>query len=800
MTSRHKRELEQLFLELCDADTIKRKVILDQQFAVKDEKRQQLEALLAVNQSTPDILRQVPELGRAALAELVTTTQIDDASPAKGALLGTGERVANYTILDMLSHSGMSVVYLAKHDVLPHRLVALKWLPNIDGDHVRRFLREGNATDLCRHDNIVVLHEMGVHDGHPYIVFEYLRGKTLRQWMAEQAWPLSRAQVRDIILPVMRALMCAHALDVVHRDLKPENIMITESNDVKVLDFGIAKMLSNQYATTISVDMADSLTEQTQRGILIGTPPYMSPEQWGADSIDYRTDIWAVGILLHELVTGRHPLDPLDRARLHSVLDLDLPMPPVTDVPPGLEGFVDIIHGCLVKRKRYRIQTASELYGRLLHVCPPDAGGSRAVANDTEPAPATPDNAREGTVPGHRGPAPDPFFREMVTALLLSSELPVNASLRDQHRPRACLEGFRILCVDDEHESRSHLERSLGVRNHVKTAANAYEALEQLSVQSFDIMIADENMPGLTGTQLAMQVGTRFPGLPIVLLTGFDDNPEVMDSLRSASSPVIDVMAKPVNTAALEERILDACDVGFGLAVRKGWRDYWATLPVLLECRRIIRGFTHKFGTNNVFETALREKMMECVHGFARNVTLGEPGYQAAASLRTSLVRIRQLMVRVHVGKSQGLAKYLESMTKDFSVQWPHIALCVDAASPFAALDGLADIQTLLILGAIELVDNAREALGACGQIRVQLEKLACSHAVVLKVCNNGPAIPAEIAARLFEEGVSTKGPGRGIGLAIVKGLARFFQGEVRLLQHEGVSFLMTVPLPDEAR
>jgi serine/threonine protein kinase/two-component sensor histidine kinase len=767
MSSRRHREFEQMVYELYDLDPDERRRVLDDRYGPDDEQRQKIEAFLErQKESTIEILRKRPAL-----------RPCDDVEALERVLLpATGDRIANYQILRELGRGGMGAVYLAWDDTLG-REVAMKWLLSANREVVRRFMDEARATARCRHENIVVIHEVREHAGHPFIVFEYLEGKTLRQWMEEQKKPLSLTQVLDIILPVVRALACAHEMGIVHRDLKPENIMITESGagtrTVKVLDFGIAKILSDAYATTMSMGLSEPPLTQTEKGMILGTLPYMSPEQWGAATIDHRTDIWAVGILLHELVAGRHPLGPLELEKLQSVVaNLDVPMPRLTTVEPELAVLVEIINECLMKRKHDRIQAASALYKRLERV---GRVARRPTGGDTT------------------------SLRETITALLLNLDTPA-APTQVKQRARSSLEGFSILCVDDEDGSRNLLERLLGSDNHVTTARNAYEALERLRGQAFDIMITDENMPGPTGTQLAMQVGKQYPDLPVVLLTGYDDNPGVTESLTSPDFPVVDLIPKPYKTQELKERIFEACDATFGEVVQQTWPDYWATKPVLLGCRRIIRGFMQRFGAPDVFQTALRHKVKECVHSYARNVVAGEPGYRSAAALRVSLARIRQLMERVHVGESLGLVGYLESMKHDFADEWPHIGLNVDISSPFDTLDGLADIQTLLILSAIELVDNARDMLESQGQIRVQLRKLTCTRAVLLKVWSNSPAIPAEVAERIFDESVTTKGPGRGRGLAIVKAMVKRFGGEIRLVQHDGISFLVTIPLPDEMR
>jgi serine/threonine protein kinase len=785
MDSGRRRDLERLFLEVCDLPQDERQKVLDRN-CVDPELRRKLEAFLNETVSSEflaPVLR--PDRGLRELVRAITHPEHDGVArtvpegvaPPRSVphplCADQITRIAKYTILRELGRGGMGVVYLA-HDDRLRRNVAIKWLISTERELVHRFIDEARATASCRHDNIVVIHEVDEHEGHPYIVFEYLRGRTVRQWMRDQDQPLSLVQVLDIVTPVVRALECAHSMRVIHRDLKPENIMITEAGAVKVVDFGIAKVLSNAYVTTRHPGSPESHLTRTQKGTLIGTMPYMSPEQWGADDIDHRTDIWAVGILLHELLTGRHPLAPIDDIeKLRAVGDLNLPMPRLTDVDPSLSVLAEITNDCLEKRKQFRISTASDLLDRLER-----ARGSRSRASTPLPTKIS--------------------FQEVIAALLLSPDLPSLFPTQVKPGTRPGLEGYRILCVDDEPVSCDLLKKNLGTENHVETAANYYEALELLRNQPFDVMLTDNAMPGRTGAELALQAGMEYPDLAVILVTGFDDSPAVMESLESPDSPIVDIIPKPWASVDLQRRILEACDPTFSAVVRQAWPDYWATKPVLLKCRRIIRGFMRKFGGSDIFQTALRHKMKERVHAFARDTIFGQPGASAAASLRVSLARIWRFMERVQVGATKGLIRYLESMNRDLADDSPRIDFSIDVVPPISILERLPDIQTVLTLSAIELVDNAKDALGSKGQIRVHLRERSCTRAMLLKVWCDGPPIPSEVEARIFEEGVSTKGPGRGLGLSIVKAMVKRFRGEVQLLQHDGVSFLVTVPLPDD--
>jgi serine/threonine protein kinase len=255
----------------------------------------------------------------------------DPAGPTPGKA-PDGRYIQQYELIRELGRGGMGVVHLAR-DLQLGRLVAVKMLTRPGaGVHRDRFLAEARATARCRHENIVVIHDMGVHDDQPYLVLEYLRGQTLRQSMDARLGgafdvhdssgsfgrppaPLAPGRVAEIMVPVVRALVCAHGMGIIHRDLKPANIMLTEEGVTKVLDFGVAKIGAARDDGIEGADASEELLELTSLGARLGTLPYMSPEQMVGDLVDHRTDVWAIGIIMFELVTGAHPLAPLSPAR-----------------------------------------------------------------------------------------------------------------------------------------------------------------------------------------------------------------------------------------------------------------------------------------------------------------------------------------------------------------------------------------------------------------------------------------------------------------------------------------------------
>lgn len=293
-----------------------------------------------------------------------------DDGPLAGTLLG------KYELLRELGRGGMGTVFLAQ-DTQLGRLVAIKFLNVESPSLIARFIAEARTTAQCNHENIVILYEAGEHDGKPYMVLEYIEGKSLASLREPseiagvdyQPWSVERSV--EFIVPVLRALERAHAMGIVHRDLKPHNVMLTNSGSVKVVDFGVAKVLAedNDDGPSDGKFTLDDRSQLVTRG-LVGTPSYMSPEQIGERNVDARTDIWAIGIILWELLTGQHPLAPLSIIKLEKVAYLDIPMPRMSELHPELGELASIVDGCLVKNVDERIPSASHLLGLLEPLMP----------------------------------------------------------------------------------------------------------------------------------------------------------------------------------------------------------------------------------------------------------------------------------------------------------------------------------------------------------------------------------------------------------------------------------------------
>ncbi|WP_434425793.1 nSTAND1 domain-containing NTPase [Nannocystis pusilla] len=301
-------------------------------------------------------------LGRAT----APLTQPQAAAGARAELsLGPGSWLKHYEIIRELGRGGMGRVFLAR-DTRLARLCAIKLLHAWGGERAGRFLAEARATARCQHEHIVGVYEVDEVQGCPYMVLEYLDGRTLRAWLDERE-PLSPRQAAERLLPVVRALECAHAMGIVHRDLKPENVLVGDAGQVKVLDFGVAKRLAGDPASWLVTDGAGGPGDgHTLDGACVGTPAYMSPEQWLGRPVDARTDIWAAGVVLHELLTGVHPLAPLSAARLAGVRDLATPMPSLAAARPDLGPIADLVDACLAKDPERRLASADLLLRALV--------------------------------------------------------------------------------------------------------------------------------------------------------------------------------------------------------------------------------------------------------------------------------------------------------------------------------------------------------------------------------------------------------------------------------------------------
>ena len=271
---------------------------------------------------------------------------------APGAILG------QYEILSPLGAGGMGEVYRAR-DTRLDREVAIKVLPECltsDPDRLLRFEHEARAAAALNHPNILAVYQMATHESVPYMVSELLEGETLRERLDRGPLPLRKAI--DYGVQVAHGLAAAHEKSIIHRDLKPENLFISKDGRAKILDFGLAKIVQPQEAAS---DLDPTAMMHTDPGLVGGTVGYMSPEQVRRQAIDHRSDIFALGAILHEMVTGKRTFRKLTSADTISAILNEEP-PSITRVaphtPPALQR---IVQRCLEKNREQRFQSASDL-------------------------------------------------------------------------------------------------------------------------------------------------------------------------------------------------------------------------------------------------------------------------------------------------------------------------------------------------------------------------------------------------------------------------------------------------------
>jgi serine/threonine protein kinase/Tol biopolymer transport system component len=337
MTPERWQQIREVLEKALDLAPVKRSAFLEQACAADSSLRQEVETLLA---SSDDV--------RSSFLQ----------SSAPRVTLTTGTRLGEYEVKSLLGSGGMGEVYRA-HDARLGRDVAIKILPpsfSANPDRLRRFEQEARAAAALNHPNILAVFQMGTYEGAPYLVSELLDGETLREQFKHGR--LSVRKTIDYGMQIARGLAVAHEKGIVHRDMKPENLFVTKDGRLKILDFGLAKLTQPQ---PDSDHKLPTLTGETEAGVVMGTVGYMSPEQVLGQSVDYRTDIFAFGAILYEMLAGKRAFEkPTSPETMTAILNDDPPgiSQVATNTPPALQR---VVHRCLEKNREQRFQSASDL-------------------------------------------------------------------------------------------------------------------------------------------------------------------------------------------------------------------------------------------------------------------------------------------------------------------------------------------------------------------------------------------------------------------------------------------------------
>jgi len=347
MTPDRWQQIEKIYHSALELEESQRVAFLEKACAGDEALRQEVESLLRSQQSGE---RFIEEPALEVAAKMM-------AQEAPQSLLG--QQIGSYKILSLLGVGGMGEVYRAK-DTRLGREVAVKVLPSAfsaEPDRLSRFEQEARAAGRLNHPNILAIYDVGTYEGCPYIVSELLEGETLRARMKGTA--LSPRKAIEYALQIARGLAAAHEKGIVHRDLKPENVFLTKDGRVKVLDFGLAKLLPKLNAAVDS-DLS-TLTLKTGPGTVMGTMGYMSPEQVRGEAADHRSDLFTFGAILYEMLSGQPAFQGKSAIEsMSAILKEEPPELPKTNpnIPPSLE---HIVRRCLEKTPEQRFQSASDL-------------------------------------------------------------------------------------------------------------------------------------------------------------------------------------------------------------------------------------------------------------------------------------------------------------------------------------------------------------------------------------------------------------------------------------------------------
>ena len=338
---------EELFHEAVGMNAEERDIYLAQACSEDDSLRSEVESLLLAFEKQHEFMEQPAfSLGMKVMSEKSKEESL------------AGKLIGPYRILKLLGKGGMGEVYLAEDTTLD-RKVALKFLSNNvinDAWARRQLLKEAQAIARLDHPNICSVHGFEGYDGYSFMVMQYVEGDTLAALISKRL--LEPVQILPLAVQIVSALAEAHAHGIVHRDIKPQNIMVTAAGHVKVLDFGLAKLIQQRHD---ALGAAESESQSSQLGLVLGTVAYMSPEQLRAERLDFRSDIFSFGIVVYEMISGNNPYSRGSNADTISAIMTCDPAP-LTNLPSDIPALFDrVAQKCLKRNREERYQSANEL-------------------------------------------------------------------------------------------------------------------------------------------------------------------------------------------------------------------------------------------------------------------------------------------------------------------------------------------------------------------------------------------------------------------------------------------------------
>ncbi|MBY0271224.1 MAG: protein kinase [Burkholderiales bacterium] len=456
------------------------------------------------------------------------------------------KNIGKYEVQGILGRGGMGVVYKA-FDPAIHRQVAIKTITKSAMDPselqyaIARFRHEAQAVGRLTHPRIAAIFDYGEDDNIAYIVMELVNGKSLYEHLQNKA-KFELAEIGEIIRQLLDGLGYAHAQGVVHRDVKPSNILINDDGRIKISDFGIAHLDSSSL---------------TQVGEIMGSPGYMSPEQFTGDEPDARTDIYAAGVIAYELLASRKPFIGSNVEIMRQVIS-DRPANP-SDFNPRISVQLDwATHKALAKKREDRFQTAREFALAFVQGIAASLRTSKVSAAE-EAAEAPTQRLDPKLVSAARMISGMQAAKAAQAAAAPTAAAPAVASAFDTGGKKA-----KLLFVDDEERILNALRSVFRNQYNVFTASSGPEAMEFLKRFRPHVVISDQRMPEMTGVEFLRQVKDFAPQTVRILLTGYSDLASIVGSINDGE--VFRFISKPWDNAEIQKTIGEAAAIALELA------------------------------------------------------------------------------------------------------------------------------------------------------------------------------------------------------------------------------------------
>ena len=458
--------------------------------------------------------------------------------------------IGKYQIQDVLGQGGMGIVYRA-FDPAIERTVAIKTITKsaLDPSDLQyvltRFRHEARAVGRLTHPRITAIYDYGENDDLAWIVMELVNGKSLFHHLQSEA-RFGLKEVGELVRQLLDGLGYAHVQGVVHRDIKPSNILINDDGRLKLTDFGIARI--------------DTST-LTQMGEIMGSPGYMSPEQFLGTDIDARGDIYSVGVIAYELLAARRPFTGNNAEVMRQALN-ERPASP-SDFNPKISVQLDwAVHKALAKKREDRFQTAKEFSDAFVKGVEASLRQARRepVAGDVPTQRIDPKLVQAARMlAGLQQARADAAASPAAAPAAPAAPAPVEPPVETPGARKA-----RILFVDDEERIVTALRSIFRPNYHVFTATNGPEALEFVRKFQPHVVVSDQRMPQMTGVELLRRVKGISPNAVRMLLTGYSDLAAIVGSINDGE--VFRFISKPWDNQEIQRIVADAAAIAFDLA------------------------------------------------------------------------------------------------------------------------------------------------------------------------------------------------------------------------------------------